>query len=111
MKKIIVLCLVLLVILSMVGCNKSDSYSVTIKDNYPIVNELKSNYQAGEEVTIQLETVTEQYYVLSVNGESQQQTKADMNYTYFTFIMPSENVTIVIDTLGVDIPYPPQIDN
>ncbi len=111
MKKIIAVCLALVVVLSVVGCSKTDSYSVTIKDNFPIVNELKSTYQAGEEVTIQLATVTEQYYVLYVNGEEQQQTNMDMLYTYFTFAMPSEDVTIVIDIVGVDIPYPPQTDN
>ncbi len=107
MKRIIVICLALLVVLSVVGCSKTDSYSLTIKDNFPIVNELKSNYQAGEEVTIQLGTVTEQYYILSVNGEEQQQTYADMNYTYFTFAMPGEDVTIIIDTVSVDIPSAP----
>ena len=105
MKKTVALFLVLICILGMVGCNKA-KYTVEIADNYPIANRLKPNYAAGEEVTVKLETITEHYYVLSVNGEEVEMDRdtSDLTYTYFTFTMPSKDVLIQIEDKWVEIP-------
>lgn len=82
-------------------------YKVTIADNYPIVNELKSSYAAGEEVTIQLAALTEHYYELYVNSEKQEMNRefSDWNtFSYFTFTMPEEDVLVKIEDVSVDIP-------
>lgn len=105
MKKTVALFLVLICILGMVGCNKSN-YHIEIADHYPIENKLKSTYAAGEEVTVKLKTITEHYYILSVNGVEQEmdQDASDLTYTYFTFTMPDEDVLIQIEDKWVDIP-------
>lgn len=105
MKKTVALFLVLICILGMVGCNKA-KYTVEIADNYPIANRLKPNYAAGEDVTVKLETITEHYYVLSVNGEEVEMDRdtSDLTYTYFTFTMPGEDVVIQIADKWVEIP-------
>ena len=109
MKKIVALFLVLIYISSIVGCNKA-KYTVEIADNYPIANRLKTNYAAGEEVTVKLETITEHYYVLSVNGDEVEMDRdtSDLTYTYFTFTMPGEDVVIQIADKWVEIPPAPQ---
>lgn len=105
MKKTVALFLVFICILGMVGCNKA-KYTVEIADNYPIANRLKPNYAAGEEVTVKLETITEHYYVLSVNGDEVEMDRdtSDLTYTYFTFTMPGEDVLIQIADKWVEIP-------
>ena len=82
------------------------SYAVEIVGDYSISNELKDSYEAGEIVTIKLETYTEHYYKLYVNGEEQEvnQELSDMDYTYYTFIMPAEAVQIEIMDFSVEIP-------
>lgn len=91
MKKTVALFLVFICILGMVGCSKA-KYTVEIADNYPIANKLKNTYAPGEEVTVKLETITEHYYVLSVNGDEVEmdQDNSDLTYTYFTFTMPED---------------------
>ncbi len=108
MKKICMLCLSLLLVLTIVGCQKAESnntgqYSVTILNDYPIKNQLKASYQAGEEVTVELDTVTEQYYVFCVNDMVCEPSKSDLSSTYFTFAMPDENVVIDIYTMCTDV--------
>ena len=109
MKKIIALVLSVMFTLGMFACSQIE-YKVEIAGNYPIANELEKTYSAGEEVTIKLETITEHYYVLCVNGVKQEwdRESSDMVYTYFTFTMPNEDVLIEIESRGVDIPYAPQ---
>ena len=105
MKKTVALFLLFICILGMVGCNKA-KYTVEIADNYPIANRVKPNYAADEEVTVKLETITEHYYVLSVNGEEVEMDRdtSDLTYTYFTFTMPGEDVLIQIEDKWVEIP-------
>ena len=109
MKKMIACLLSLILLSGMTACNQT-KYKVEIADNHAIANELKNAYSAGEEVTIQLETITEHYYVLLVNGVQQEPDRdaSDMMFTYFTFIMPDEDVLIEIEDRWVDIPYPSQ---
>ncbi len=71
MKRTSIFILLIVCMLGTIACAQP-KYKVTIADNYPIVNELKSSYAAGEEVTIQLETFTEHYYELFVNGVEQE---------------------------------------
>lgn len=123
MKKLIVLVLVLACVLCLVACTAGDidntnpqtettknTYTVEIADNYPIENTLISAYEAGEEVTIKLSTITEHYYIVTVNGTELDfdRDASDMTYTYYTFTMPSKDVLIEITDVSVDIPEAPQ---
>ena len=109
MKKLLAFALSAVFIFSITACSLH-KYKVEIANDYPIANELKSSYAAGDEVTIRLDTVTEHYYILSVNGVRQDQDRSasDMMFTYFTFIMPAEDVLIEIEDRWVDIPAAPQ---
>ena len=124
MKRTLLILIVLLLCLSVfIGCDNvlsqnggsqtTDSfetlYTVEIanSENYPILNELKASYRMGEKVTIELETVTEHYYVLYVNGVEQSPDETgtnDWSVTCYTFSMPAENVIITIEDRWVDIP-------
>ena len=123
MKKLIALVLVLACALCLVACAAGDidntnpqtettknTYMVEIADNYPIENTLKSAYEAGEQVTIKLSTITEHYYIVTVNGTEMDfdRDASDMTYTYYTFTMPSKDVLIEIADVSVDIPDAPQ---
>ena len=50
MKKFIAFLLSLILLLGITACNQA-KFKVKIADNYEIVNELKTKYSAGEEVT------------------------------------------------------------
>ncbi|MBR7184551.1 MAG: hypothetical protein IKD37_02970 [Clostridia bacterium] len=119
MKKLIVLFLTLASLMSLIACSANDTnlakpqeeespeaYKVEIADNYPIQNALKSAYAAGEQVTIKLDTITEHYYKVYVNGAEQAMDTAasDLTYSYYTFTMPNEDVIIEIEDVAVDIP-------
>ena len=123
MKKLMVLVLILACVLCLVACTSGDidntnpqtettknTYMVEIADNYPIENTLKRAYKAGEEVTIKLSTITEHYYIVTVNGTELDfdRDASDMTYTYYTFTMPSKDVLIEIADVSVDIPEAPQ---
>ena len=123
MNKVIALVLILACVLCLVACAAGDidntnpqtettkkTYMVEIANNYPIENTLKSVYEAGEEVTIKLSTITEHYYILTVNGTELDfdRDASDMTYTYYTFTMPSKDVLIEIADVSVDIPEAPQ---
>ena len=119
MKKWIALFLTLLCMLSLVACSGDKTelanaqeeethkvFKVEIADNYPIQNTLKSAYTAGEQVTIKLDTITEHYYKVYVNGAEQAMDSdaSDLTYSYYTFTMPNEDVIIEIEDVSVDIP-------
>ncbi len=119
MKKLIVLFLTLACLMSLIACSANDTnlakpqeeetnkvYKIEIADNYPIENTLKSAYEAGETVTIQLSTITEHYYKVYANGtELAMDTAAsDLTYSYYSFTMPEEDVLIEIEDVSVDIP-------
>ena len=87
---------------------KDKPFTVNIAENYPTVNQLNKTYAPEEEVTLKLETVTEHYYVVYVNGQEIEADSSDMEYTYFKFIMPYENVTVKIEDRWVDIPEAPE---
>lgn len=84
-------------------------FKLSITGNYAdnIVNELEDSYLAGEKITIQLETITEHYYVVTMNGITLPQAESSLEYTWFEFRMPEEDVVISITQKGVDIPPPP----
>ena len=84
-------------------------YKVKFAENYQIVDDLKDTYLPGEKVTVKLETITEHYYELYVNGLKQDMDReaSDLSFTYFTFTMPSEDVVIKIEDRWVDIPEAP----
>ena len=111
----------LLIILScvLVGCNgvtknndtvnDEHEYEVTVDAEHASICGVGQFYPAGEKVTVKLPTETEHYYSLYVNGEEQQMDhdSSDMEYTYFTFVMPDCDVAIVIEDHSVDIPEAP----
>jgi len=107
MKKLTAFFAVMLCTVCLIGCAKA-RYKLEIIDayNYPIENTLKSSYAEGEEVTIKLETITEHYYALYVNGVKQYAASHDMYYTYYTFTMPAEDVVVKIEDHWVGIPTP-----
>ena len=84
-------------------------FKLSITGNYAdnIVNELEDSYLAGEKITIQLETITEHYYVVTMNDITLPQAESSLEYTWFVFRMPEEDVVISITQKGVDIPPPP----
>ncbi len=90
--------------LSLAACSKK--YKVTISNDYPIANELRETYSAGEEGTIQLATITEHSYALFVNGPKQDMnfTKSGLECTYFVFPLPDEDVLVEIEDHWVNIP-------
>ena len=111
----------LLIILScvLVGCsgavNSNDTvddeheYEITVDAEHASICDVGQFYPAGEKVIVKLPTVTEHYYSLYVNGEEQQMDhdSSDMEYTYFTFVMPDCDAAIVIEDYSVDIPEAP----
>ncbi len=67
-----------------------------------------AKYRAGERVEIRLQTVTEQYYKVLVNGEEAVMINGSLECAVFAFIMPDKEVEIEITTVPVDIPDAPQ---
>lgn len=119
MKKWIVFFLILSCLAGLAACSGNETelanaqeeetnkvYKIEIADSYPIENTLKSAYEAGETVTIQLSTITEHYYKVYVNGAEQTMDTAasDLTYSYYSFTMPDEDVLIEIEDISVDIP-------
>ena len=119
MKKWIVFFLILSCFAGLAACSGNETelanaqeeetnkvYKIEIADSYPIENTLKSTYEAGETVTIQLSTITEHYYKVYVNGAEQTMDTAasDLTYSYYSFTMPDEDVLIEIEDISVDIP-------
>ncbi len=68
---------------------------------------LQSEYGAGEIVTLKLSTVTERYYKVFVNGVSIPMAESDMEYSFFSFMMPDSPASVKIETVSVDIPDAP----
>lgn len=84
-------------------------FKLSITGDYAdnILTELEDSYLAGETITFQLETITEHYYVVTMNGITLPQAESSLEYTWFGFRMPEEDVVISITQKGVDIPPPP----
>ena len=84
-------------------------FKLSITGDYAdnILTELEDSYLAGETITFQLETITEHYYVVTMNGMTLPQAESSLEYTWFGFRMPEEDVVISITQKGVDIPPPP----
>ena len=82
------------------------TYKVDITGDCQLENSLKDTYEAGEQVTIKLATITEHYYVVYANGVEQPMDidASDLTYTYYTFTMPAEDVLVEIEGVSVDIP-------
>ncbi len=70
--------------------------------------DITAKYRAGERVEIRLQTVTEQYYKVLVNGEEAVMINGSLEYAVFAFIMPDKDAEIEITTVSVDIPDAPQ---
>ena len=84
-------------------------FKLSITGDYAdnILTKLEDSYLAGEKITFQLETITEHYYVVTMNGITLPQAESSLEYTWFGFRMPEEDVVISITQKGVDIPPPP----
>lgn len=105
MKKLITVVLVLVTIFVLTACSSKGVYNLEFAaayGDYEILNDVDRAYAAGDEVTIQLATVTEQYYVVYVNGTEipRDDEASDMEYSFYTFTMPAEDVLVKIETKG-----------
>ena len=67
MKRIALLLVVICILLCLCSCSE-EKYKLEISNDLSVMNEVKSEYPAGEKVTIKLETLTEHYYIVTVNG-------------------------------------------
>ena len=103
----IILSLILCLFIS--GC-QSNLHQVSVDAEHASQCKIESGYVCGDEVTIRLETITEHYYKVFADGAEvlQDDEKTDMEYTYFTFVMPDHDVDLIIEDHYVDIPLPPQ---
>ena len=106
MKKIVLLLVVICVLLCLCSCSE-EKYKLEISNDLSVMNEVKSEYPAGEKVTIKLETMTEHYYIVTVNGVEIEMTPSDNKWdTIYSFTMPKEDVLVEIEDKWVDIPWP-----
>lgn len=109
MKKAAVVSMILSLILCLFisGC-QSNLYRVNVDAEHASRCKIESGYKCSDEVTIQLETITEHYYKVFADGVEvlQDDEKTNMEYTYFTFIMPDHDVDLIIEDYYVDIPLP-----
>lgn len=103
MKKAFAILVLVLLLLTLHSC--TNRYSVTTDGEEHLAEALNEKYPAGKEVVLKLFTVTEQYYVVYVGGEKISQLNRDMEYTYFSFIMPKHDVDVKIEVGFVGIPY------
>ena len=116
MKNILILILTTMLIFAACGGSEDASseiesaqqkYKVTVAESLLNIPEgLKEEYAPGEEVIIKLYTITENYYTVTANGAEIEMDRdtSDMEFTYFKFIMPQEDVSIVIQENPVTIP-------
>ncbi len=81
-------------------------YSLTFNQTYSLADDfdLNAKYRSGERVELKLETVFEQYYEVSVNGEKAVMTDGDFSYATFVFIMPEGDAYVEIKEISVEIP-------
>jgi len=107
MKKLTATVLVFVLVFVLFGCSQETKYKLEISDDSVVIGEMKSEYAAGEEVTLQLWTISEHYYIVSVNGETIDKAPSEKGTTYYSFTMPEEDVLLEIESIYVDIPYPP----
>lgn len=107
MKKLTATVLVLVLVFVLLGCSQETKYKLEISDDSLVISEMKREYAAGEEVTIQLCTITEHYYIVSVNGQEIDKAPSERGTIYYSFTMPEEDVLVEIESIYVDIPYPP----
>lgn len=105
MKKSVILSSVVLVAILVSVLYSVNRYSVTISDDYPILNELKHRYPSGKRITIELPTITEHYYRVYVNDkECEKDGHSNMEYSCFSFLMPNTDVTVRIEDHWVSVP-------
>ena len=102
MKKAFAMLISTLLVLSLCSC--ASRYSVAIEGEEHLAEALNEKYPAGKEVVLKLFTVTEQYYVVHVDGEKISQLDRNMEYTYFSFLMPEHDVDVKIEVCFVSIP-------
>ena len=85
---------------------KSVPHRITVNAAYASICKTAQSAQPGETVFVRLPAVTEQYYLLFVNGTAQEmdRDRSDREYTCFTFTMPDCDAYIGIQTVPADIP-------
>ena len=106
MKKALAILVLVFLFLALYSCGSR--YSVNTDGEEYLAKALNEKYPAGREVVLKLFAVTEQYYVVYVDGEKISQLDRDMDYTYFSFIMPKHDVDVKIEVGFVSIPYDTQ---
>lgn len=85
---------------------KDAPHRITVDAAYAAICETAQKARPGETVRVRLPTVTEQYYLLFVNGEAQKMDRgrSDGADTYFTFTMPDGDAYLEIREVSADIP-------
>ena len=109
MKKAIIFALLAVLALGMLSCAQT-KYKLEVIGEYRPVNELQESYSAGEKVTIKLDTIMDHYYLVYVNGvqhRPDELSSDDRTYTYYTFTMPSKDVTVTIEGRSPDYDLDP----
>ena len=107
MKRKVIILILAFVLLILALCSRT-TYTVKIVDDYPLENELKRGYPAGATVTVVLPTITEHAYHVFINGDRcAQDKKSNLEYSFFTFTMPDQDVVIEIEDHWVSIPERP----
>lgn len=88
-------------------------YRIEIIGEYDPENSLEDAYYAGELVRLVLGNITEHYYTVTVNGTdcAPDEEASNLTYEIFSFIMPAEDVQVLIEGHHVDIPtLPPETE-
>ncbi len=80
-------------------------YKITFTNMKP-KNQLASEYSPGEIVTIQLDSYTEHYYVVKVNGEEIREHNWKYGCIYYSIVMPDCDATIHIDLVPESVSNP-----
>ena len=85
---------------------KDAPHRITVDAAHAAICETAQKARPGETVSVRLPTVTEQYYLLFVNGEAQEMDRGRSSGadTYFTFTMPDSDAFLEIQEISVAIP-------
>ena len=73
-------------------------YKVTVTGEDELFERLNDKYEAGTEVEVKLNVITDVSLYVFVNGERVEQSHYDSDYWGYKFTMPEEDITVFITT-------------
>lgn len=94
---------------AMIKGDKKDKEDSVKKFSVSVTSEfdtgLEKEYAAGEKITFKLPTATDSYYAVKINGEelSLDVSASDMEFTYFTFVMPEEDIKVEVKSVDASM--------